>query len=300
MAKTQRKKINFFRIKEPSFQGVATGNLATMELPTGFTYYKTDMVCYDAAGVLIPAANMAAELGNVTIKANGRSFIDQIPASVLLAREAYYNEKNLQAGVNQDGILPLRFAIESFVSLPERSLFAVGSANLNSLTMEVEILGVNVSRIDVISYKSDEIRDFGTHIAIRRYNRSFTGTGDYDESKLPDSIIDGAYRTLFIDEGAGAIDNVIVWKDNTRIFEEVPAVLNSLDQLEAGRSPQAGFYILDFGINNTITSRIEMPMADWRQRIKWNVLAGAPAQFSIYAEMYEGMTATVALTTPSR
>lgn len=292
--------INFFRIKEPSFQGVSDGNLATMELPTGFTYYKADLVCYDSSGVLVPAGNLAAALGNLTVKANGRSFIDQVPVSVMLAREAYYNDKNKQAGANQDGIVPIRFAVESFVSLPERSLFAAGTANLNSFTIDVEIVGSTVAKIDVITYKSDEIRNFGTHIALRRYNRDFNGTGDYDESKLPDSIIDGAYRALFIDEGAGEIENVIAWRDNTRIFEEVPKALNDLDQIEAGRTPQSGFYVLDFGLNNTIASMIRMPIADWRQRLKWRVSAGAPAQFAIYAELYEGMQATVGVTAPSR
>ena len=277
--------------KDPSLQGVQAGAIASAKLPSGYTYAKVNLHCLDSSGNPVTVDNMIAGIEYVTVKADGKSFVDTIPAKWFFDRFTYYNQKNSPTEVLEPGVLPIVFEGETLNTEAERIVTGIGTANISDLTIEVKLAATTtIAKIDVFSEKYMSTENFGVHLAVRRYTRQFTGTGDYDESRLPDSMIGCAYRTLWLSEGDGAISEVTVWRDNFEIFQRCPSSVNDIRQKVRGRVPQEGWYVVDFGLQNNLSSSVPMPIADWRQRLKFETV---PNEFDIIAEIYEGMNAEV-------
>lgn len=274
-------------LKDPSFSGVSNGSKATVQLPTGWTYHQINIVARKANGVLMSAAEIAAGVGAISVKKDGVAFIESVPASVMRDIFGYYYNVNSQsAGANKDGIIPLPMSMPKFSTPFERDIFSIGTADVSSLSVEAQITSAVPVTLEVLSVKERVARPFGTHLAIRPYNDSFAGTGIFETSKMPKDTLGAAYRAIHIYNAN--IDDATIFVNNERIFEEVPANLNTLRQIERGRTPITSTYTIDMGLDDIPAAVLPLPIDDFRLRLNFSV---APNAFVIYNTFIEDMPA---------
>lgn len=272
-------------VKDPAFSGVANGQRATASLPIGWTYHQVNIIARKVGGVLLTAAEIAAGIGEIFVKKDGVAFIEGVPASVLRDIYGYYfNERSQSAGILQDGIIPLTFAMPNFGTPFERDAYSLGTNNISSLTVEASITSAVPVTLEIQSIKDASDRPFGAHLAIRPHNDSFSGTGVYETAKMPKDTLGAAYRASFI--YAADIKDVTVFVNNERIIEELPKELNIMRELQSGRTPIANVYTIDYGLDNVPNDVLPLPVADLRHRFDFGT---QPDSFVIYNTFIEGM-----------
>jgi hypothetical protein len=275
-------------IKQPNIRGIAAGAIATGEIPTVGTHYGTYLRCLSAAGVALTPAQIKTDVGDIIIRINGVQIVEA-SATFLLDLQKYYGD-NIGAG-NVNGIIPLSWARPHLATDQERSVFALGMADVSSFTIDVKVTGVAVlSSIEVLSEVTPEVRRLGQHIRINKFPQSFATTGLQEITTLPKEGNDVGYLALYIEESAGAVDKVTVKLGGNNIFEEVDPYLNQVLLEKTLRNPQAGYFHVAFDRSNDLSGLIPMVgVQDFRQQITWNTAAGAPGNYNIYTERIFGL-----------
>jgi len=267
--------------KQPNLRGISASAVATGEIPTTGTHYATYLRCLDAGGVELTRAQIIADIGDLVVRINGEQIVEA-SATFLLDLQKYYGDSKTAGNVN--GIIPLFWERPGLATFQERALFALGMNNVQSFTIDVNVVGVAVlSSIEVYSLVTPERRNLGQHMRISRFPQSFGSTGIQEITSLPKEGASVAYSAMHIEESTGTIDDVTVKLGGNDIYDEVSANLNETMLKVSGRSPQTGYYHADFGISNDLTGMIPMAsVQDWRQQINWSGLA--PNNYNIYAE----------------
>lgn len=275
-------------IKQPNIRGIAAGAIATGEIPTVGTHYATYLRCLSAAGVALTRAQMIADIGNIIVRINGVQIVEAT-ATFLLDLQKYYGDQ-IGAG-NVDGIIPIPWARPHLATDQERSVFALGMADVSSFTIDVNVTAVAVlASIEVFSEVTPEVRRLGQHIRINKFPQSFATTGLQEITTLPKEGNDVGYLALHVDEPVGVVDKLTVKLGSNNIFEEVAAGLNQVLLEKTLRNPQTGYFHVDFARSNDLSGLIPMAgVQDFRQQITWNTAAGAPGNFNIYTERVFGL-----------
>lgn len=219
-------------IKQPNIRGIAAGAIATGEVPTVGTHYATFLRCLTAAGVALTPAEIKADVGTIIVRINGVQIIEAT-STFLLDLQKYYGDA-IGAG-NVNGIIPISWARQHLATDQERSVFALGMADVSSFTVDVNVIGVvKLASIEVLSEVTPEVRRLGQHIRISKFPQSFATTGLQEITTLPKEGSDVGYLALHIEKSTGTIDKVTVKLGGNNIFEEVDP---NLDQVLLKKEP---------------------------------------------------------------
>ncbi len=268
-------------------QGIAAGQIAVAEIPATGTIYSVYLVPRAAAGGGLTRAQMITDMGNVVLKVNGQAIIDADITSIL-DRQLFYGMPFA------NGNLPLYFFRPGMATDAERSLFALGTQDVDSISIEVNILGVAVLvTCDLYVEVSTELRRLGQHIRFIRYPSTFAAVAQQEITTLPKDDPQLAYLAHHITLGAtpGVIGWVTVKVGGNDIHDQVtPAVNGDLLRRE-GFAQQAAYYSVCYNRSRDLLTGM-LPTAgvrDFRLRVNWTT---APAAFNIYSEEIHGLNVT--------
>ncbi|MCK5014786.1 MAG: hypothetical protein KAS66_13315 [Candidatus Omnitrophica bacterium] len=275
-------------IKHANVTGIAAGNIATVSIPVGRTVHGIQLRCLTGAGVELTRAQILADVSDVTARLDGEAIITA-DATFLLDLQKYYGDADVAGNV--DGIIPIDFAPRSLLSDEARSVYALGTAGAKSLTLDIKVVGVvQLASIEVRTLSTPEKRILGRHIKIRKYAQSFATTGEQEVNSLPLIGKTAGYRAIHISEGSGTIDQVNIKRNSVDIYDEMPTKAQQVFLANRKRTVQSGYAHADFG--EADHSGAFLPMAgvqDLRVNITWNVAAGAPGNYTLYAEEVHGL-----------
>lgn len=272
--------------KHSNLVGIAASSTASGKIPTVGTLYSMWLEIWgvDAS----TRAEIIAQIDNISVKADGEEIINATPL-FLLDLEKYYGD-SFGAG-NVDGILPIMFARPHLPSDSERSLFALGLADVDALTIEVKCgaaLDAAISTMALHAIMTPEKRVMGQHVRIHRFPQNFPTTGDQEIPDLPRGGANEGYLAIHIEDNTGTISKVTVKRGFYPIFDQVPADMNNSYLAKNFRTRQTGYYHVDFGVSRDLTGFVPMAnVKDWRQTITW--ATAAPDNYSIYTERIFGL-----------
>lgn len=267
-------------IREPDAQNVAVGN-ANIKVLTRKNCHAIMLRCLTAAGVELTRAQILNDVSDINLKLDGETIMG-VDATFLLDRQKYLGD--ISMGGNVNGIIPIEFTRPLLNSYTERTVSALGLANVSSVTIDVTVIAVaQLSRIEVYSLVDTEpARPLGQHIHIDRFSRSFAGTGAQELTDLPfgeDRVV--AYLAEHI-KTTGTLTKAKVRRNGVDVYESLPANINTVLLNRAGRTPQSGYFSIDFDLPNQYLSALAMPgTQSLFHELTWSV---APNGFSLYLE----------------
>lgn len=230
-----------------NFSAVAAGQIATLEVPIGETYFNI-VLQYSESATLVTEANMKAAIEEVNIKLNGVS-VRRLSAADIIALNA------LHGVAYQDGFLPLFFAEPWARNLQSEDVFAWGTADVQTFQIEVKIAsGRTAPALQATAETTNQLRNLGAIKKFRKYNIPVSATGIHNYQNLPrvDTLAALHCESTDIDAVTAKVDNVEVF-DQTK--DQITQHLNNVPDI----SPQATFTHVLFNA----TGRLEdnLPMA---------------------------------------
>ena len=283
-------------IKQANVTGITASSVATARIPTTGTHYALYLAPLSSGGAAVSVANMKTAIGNMVLRHNGEQIMEGT-ATFFLDLQKYYHDAYTAGSANVAGIIPIYFAPSHFANFAERQLFAVGTQDIQTMTLDLNILSTtNMATISVYSEVTPENRPRGQHLRIKKYPQSFASTGDNEVSTLPLEGPTVGYKALHIELGTnpGVIALVTVKVGNYAIFDNVGLPLVNVFGQSGRRTQQAAYYHVDFGKNNDISAFLPMAgVQDFRQVINWTT---TPTTYNIYAEEIFGLNAPAAST----
>jgi hypothetical protein len=269
-------------IKQASATGITASSVATVKIPTGGTHYALILAPKAAAGTAVSVANMKTAIGNMVLKHNGEQVMEGT-ATFFLDLQKYYGD-SYGAG-NVAGVIMIPFAPTHFTNFVERQVFAVGTRNIQTLTLDMNILDTtNMATIDVYSELTPESRPRGKYLRIKKFSRTFGATGEHEVADLPLEGATVGYKALHITQGSGTFTSATVKIANFSFFDNVLTYINTAILAACCRTTQSGYFHIDFAKNNDITSLVPMGgVQDFRVLPNF---ATQPDNYTIYAEQY--------------
>lgn len=276
-------------IKQANAVGVAANTTATIRIPTSGTHYGLILNCLQSTGAAQSIANMKTAITNLILRHNGEQIMEG-SATFFLDLQKYYFDSCTGGSANVAGILPIQFAPSHFLNFEERRVFAVGTQDVQTMTLDV-VLGTltTLSSIEVTSEISPEIRPRAQHLRIKKYPQSFATTGEQEISTLPLEGPAVGYKALHIElgTGTGVASYTTVKVGGYAIWDQVKTAVSTVMANFNRRTPQAAYTHIDFGRNNALTSFLPMAgVQDLRVIINWTT---SPTNFNIYAEEIFGL-----------
>ncbi len=222
--------VPFFR-KLSSFNTVAAGSTATLNLPLGPTYYTLALYCLDGSGVRT-AAEIAADINFVVLKVNGTERT-RVKASDLQMLHKYYG-----GTVANDGVLHIDLSPFWAQEHDARDNLAWGTGNVDVLTLEVELAsGSGITTMTAHADMVMERRELGLIIQRRRMVWTPGSTGTQEWADLPKGI--GSLTALHFDEsGSAVVDDIEVEVDGVRMQTSPEAVIRAALTSKSERVPQ--------------------------------------------------------------
>ncbi len=282
--------MNLQVIRQGNLSGIGAGALCTMEIPRAHIHHALVLRCTGAAGILLNAAQIGADVGAITLRIGGKVKHDNIPASFYLQRDNFWRAKD--GAFVTAGDIVIDFTTPNFKSAVERSLLAWGMADVPSFVLEVNITGVAVlTNIEVFSVVEFGSRRLGRHLCIGRHAPSFAATGIHEVTTLPYGDADVGLIVDHITPGAGVLNSVNLKNNQVDLWNTVPVGLNNLLLRRSGRTSIATFYSLDYALINHKDGFMPSAVLNGpRYDIEFTVAGGAPGNYVIYREEVRGMT----------
>jgi len=272
------------KIKQASVTGLSASSVATAKIPTTGRHFAL-YFRFLHAGADVSVSDMKTTIGNMVVRLNGEQIIEAT-CTFLLDLQKYYGDAHGDGNVA--GILPIYFAPSHLPNFVERMIYAIGTRDLQSFTVDMNVLSVtNCDTIDVWSLISPEIIGVGQHVRIKKYSQNFASTGENEVSNLPLEGPSVAYKALHITAGSGSFNTVTIKVANNRPFDTIPVSLNTVSLARSGRTAQSGYYHVAFDEQNDLSSLLFMQgVQDFRQVINWTT---QPDNYIIYAEEVFGL-----------
>lgn len=273
-------------IKNANVRGVASDGLGTIDLSVGETYYNTYLYVKTAAGAAVAVADIKSEIEKIRLRADGKLLIDATP-TFLLDLYLYYNEA--YGATNRAGIIPINFQRRALPDALARALFAMGTADIGNLAIEVEFGTLtNVASIEVYREVSSEKRAMVDQVRILPYPENFGTTGKQTVTSLPKRVPFGVLAQ-HIEESTGTIDDVTIVANKNDIFQEIPVNVNDTRLDLARRSPQSGYYHVAYDLEDHRSGFLYLGnLQEYRAEITWS--SAAPDNYTIYQEEIHNLT----------
>lgn len=280
-------------LKQSNAVGVASNVTATVRIPTSGTHYGLILNCLGSANAASSIANIKSSLTNFILRHNGEQIMEGTP-TFFLDLHKYYFDAYTGGAANVAGVVPIPFAPYHFNNFEERRLFAVGTKDIQTMTLDIvcgTLVGgaTGVTSIECYSEVDPEVRMRGQHIRIKKFPQSFATTGVQEVSTLPLEGPTVGYKALHIElgTGVGVAADVTVKVGNYAIHDQIKTAVNTVLSNFGRRTPQGAYSHVDFGKNNSIASFLPMALVqDFRILINWTT---TPTSFNIYAEQIHGL-----------
>ena len=141
-----------------SFSGIAANSRITFELPKRGTYNTLYLRFGVSGGTGLTDANLLLEVGDVELQANGITKV-KLPA---------YNLRDLsihKTGLAFVGVVPIHFYNPRWDSYAQRQDTSLGTADISSLTLSVNLLAVStLTTVDVYAdWDESRVQPMGAH-----------------------------------------------------------------------------------------------------------------------------------------
>ena len=218
----------------PSFEGVAAGSTATLNVPRSGTYYQIDLE-YRRGATLATEAQFASDITEIRLLIDGKTIRRHSAQDIIDLCKHY--------GVPfSAGYVHLFFWEPWADNAQSQEIFVLGTNNTRSITIEVDIAGGATSpALKAIAKKTAAPNDLGTIRKIRKFQVAVAGTGLLNYQTLPTQ---DSYKALHLK--STDIDDVEVIVNTAQVFKEtadnMAAVLNSNPKLDH----VTGFFHVDF------------------------------------------------------
>ncbi|EOW9187383.1 major capsid protein P2 [Vibrio cholerae] len=227
--------------KCPSFSNVAAGSTATLELPLGLSYQA---ILLNFSGVTL------AQLKNIRIEADGKPIKKWADGVRLNAENKHYQRGDATADT-----LPIYFTRKEFLELAQQRLFALGTKDVQTLSLLVDIDGAATSP----ALKATSIRslnaDMGYITRIIEFKHSSAVSGQIEIDNIPRRV-GSAIAAIHIysadvTECALEVDGQVVW--------EMTKAQAAKLQADYGRDPQSTTKLsLDFMLEGDFLQAITL------------------------------------------
>lgn len=235
-----------------SFQGVAAGQTATLDLPAGqgagLVYYGL-RIQYLESGTLANQSTMEAALTEVRLLVNG---VVQRRFSA-----AQLNTINAENGIDFDaGQLKIFFAEPWRRSAQGEDALAWGVADVDTFQVEIDIDGAATSpALNVRAHVVRNSRPLGAIMKFRQFTVAPSTTGIYNITTLPRQ--DNYARMHFFENAAGDISEVEVFVDGRQEFKASDELFESLYG-DNGLVPQTALNTIAFDHRQRVSEMLPM------------------------------------------
>ncbi|MDC5840194.1 major capsid protein P2 [Vibrio europaeus] len=253
--------------KLPSLSNVAKGSTATLEAPRGLSYHQ---IAIKYSGVEL------AQLQKIRMEVDGKVFQQYKDGEQLDALNKYYGR-----GAAENGFIVLHFARPELDTLAQKRLFALGTADISTLALRIDIDAAATAPVLEAYALEAEQEPFGLITKVKSFPVSFAtgGTHEVDNLPVPASARIAAIH-LFTDKVTHAELEV-----NGNIAFQAPKALEDKIQKDSGRTPTASKFTLDFIKEDDFAqSQVLAGIQDFRIRMD----VGQAAAFDIVVEYLDG------------
>ncbi|MFW7525306.1 major capsid protein P2 [Vibrio ostreicida] len=214
--------------KLPSLSNVAKGSTATLELPRGLSYHQIVLKYSDVT---------LAQLKQIRMEVDGKVFQKYKDGSELDALNQYFAR-----GAAKDGYIVLHFARPEMDTLAQQRLFALGTRDISTLALRIDIDGAAESPVLEAYALEAEQEPFGYVTKIKSYPVAFStgGTHEVDNLPTPASARIAAIHLMTADVTHAELEV------NGNVAFQAPKALEAKIQRDTGRAPTDAKFTMDF------------------------------------------------------
>lgn len=221
-------------IKLPQFQNVGPNQRVSVPLSLGVTYEKL----YIKLGTNITSALIS----NIVLKINNKEFMRWDRAADLIALNAYKGNQTAAGYLTLD--FTERLARDE-VAMKLGTIAATQQAGVQSLTLEFDLGNYVVAVGSTIEGWADIEAPSANKIIQRVQTQQKVIGGAATEQVIVPYGQNGFQVKRLIVRHAN-VTSIKVRRDGVDIYEDLPIALAHQRQVDFGRTPQAGYHILDF------------------------------------------------------
>lgn len=266
-----------------SFNAVAAGQVATLDLPVGDLVYHEIRLSYDTATAGgATQANVESEIERIRLKANGKVQVE-LTAEQLIDLNTFYGRPFNTGAATDPASLPIILSphgIKTRTAQGEDAL-AWGTADLSSLQVEVQIASSATSpELSARVVVDDVRRPMGPIVKYRPQTVPVSATGIVTVTTFPRS---DDYYGLFC--WSSNIADVEVKVDQREFFKLTKLELDYLLE-DAGFTPVSGLFATKFNFTQRIADSLKMTRPDQRPvsefRVDFNM--SSASSFTVLTE----------------
>ena len=273
--------------KLPSFNAVAPGSVASLNIPTTDTYTAIYVGIRHGSNTKMTAVNMKTLIEEIKLVLNG-NVMWQLSGGDYVSLLEFY-------GIDiQAGVLPLVFALPYMDQASNGDIFALGTADLRTAVLEIKLASGVTS--PVLSAYSEIFtggnQPLGMFIKLEDTHYGAEGTGIREISNLPVTGVGVGLKALhFTTDQIGEIEIKANRAEMFKVIPEVNANQLAIRTSRTGqRSIQAGYTHVDVGGNRAADVVAMDNIKDFR--VKADLTAAVP--FRIIHELVVNGSAMVA------
>ncbi len=278
----------FFHRTYAGAQGVASNQTAIVSVPASGRHYESRLEFKTSAGAYLTKAQIISEVTEIRVKLNGQDIIQATPTFLFDLQEYYGSHKGSTV---VDGVLLIDWA-RRHLNLPlESKQYALGMENVQTFTIEIQCGTLaNLDKIDFVGTVTNERSPLGPHVRILKLSREFSGTGEVVDSNLP-VVADQGLIAAHISDGVGTISYATLNVGDVMVLDRLSTKSMESILKHNERTPQTGYYHIDFGVRNEALGFLPMApndvlIKDFRLTTNWTV---APTNYDIYLERVYGL-----------
>lgn len=268
-------------IKLPQFQNVGPNQRVSLPLNLGQTYEKL----YIRLGTNITTALIS----NIVLKINNKEFIRWDRASDLVALNAYKGNQTNNAYLTLD--FTERLAREE-VGMKLGTIAATAEAGVQSLSLEFDLGNYVVAAGSSIDGWAD-IEAPSANKIIQRVQAQQKVIGGAAQEQVIIPFGQNGFQVKRLIVRHQFVSSIKVRRDGVDIFEDLPVAMANQRLVDFGRTPQAGFHILDFmpdslqsNALNTAFVQVARDRAVPVENLDLRITTSAADVLTIYTESY--------------
>lgn len=218
---------NFLRTQVHEQRRITTGQITTLQIPTGEKIQSLMLYFVTAAGAAVTEAQLRAEIGLIRLTINGVDKISTTAARLLDVYEHFSTRVGTPAGIA--GAVELNLGRLVYTDPVLNNLVGFGTADISTIQVQVTALtATNVASVIAISQREPVTEKLGTHCTLIDYPQNFNATGQHTVDTLPRDT-NSAYLFNFINLGAsGVIASSEARVNGVTITEAIQPNVNAL------------------------------------------------------------------------
>jgi Viral coat protein P2 N-terminal domain len=222
-------------IRMPQLQNVGPNQRVSIRLPLGQTYQKL---------YLVLGTNILKSLiSNIRMRINNKEFVSWSSAAHMELLLAYKGNNTSTATMLVIDFTE-RLAREE-AGMQFGAIAATQEAGVQELTLEFDLGTYTAVPASTIEAWADVDMPSGNPVIARIQSQQKVFAAAAEENIYVPFGANGYQVKRLVFVGA-SIDSARVRRDGSEIFESLPAAVNNARQIDFGRVPQAGSYIVDF------------------------------------------------------